>query len=219
VAVRLRSIRWTRELLAGVASRPPMLGCFGLHEWAMVYGQEPGSVRHPAYPLRLGARQADAVVDSHRIACTHFDAYRFFSDPARPLNTVRPTRETQAAYDQPGCLHATMDLYKWAYKLTPLVASELIADCFELARDVRQVDMQASPYDLRALGVAPIAIETAAGKAEYMQRQRDFAERAAPLRARLIEVCDLAVADEIRHRPAGGRPMDAGSVPLAATLQ
>ena len=31
-----------------------------------------------------------------------------------------------------------MDLYKWAYKLSPLVPSELVADCFELAREIRR---------------------------------------------------------------------------------
>jgi hypothetical protein len=92
--------------------------------------------------------------------------------------------------EQRGCLHANMDLYKWASKLAPFAPSELIADCFELARDIREVDMRASPYDLRALGFEPIAIETAAGRAEYEQRQRAFSARGEPLRARLIALCE-----------------------------
>jgi hypothetical protein len=192
MSARRDSIAWIRSLLAGTASRQPTLGCFGLHEWAMVYRQPQGDVRHARHPLRLGSDGTDAVVESHRIACTHFDAFRFFTEPARPLNVVQPTRDAQPATDQPGCLHANMDLYKWAYKLTPLVASELVADCFELAHDIRQVDMRASPYDLSALGVEPIAIETASGKAAYVRMQREFAERARPLRARLVEVCDTA---------------------------
>jgi hypothetical protein len=194
VASRDASIRWIRDLLAGTASRPPTLGCFGLHEWAMVYRQSPSDVRHSQHALRLGSGGTDAVVESHRIACTHFDAFRFFAEPARALNVVQPTRDAQPSTDQPGCLHANMDLYKWSYKLTPLVASELVVDCFELASDIRRVDMQASPYDLSSLGVQPIAIETPAGKAEYVRRQRDFAERAAALRDRLLEVCDAALA-------------------------
>ena len=83
-----------------------------------------------------------------------------------------------------------MDLYKWAYKLSPAVPGELLADCFLLARDVRVLDMRASPYDLTALGHSPVRIETPEGKAEYAQAQRGFAERAAPLRRRLLEVCD-----------------------------
>jgi hypothetical protein len=51
-----------------------------------------------------------------------------------------------------------MDLYKWAYKLVPLVPAELVADCFALARDVRVLDMRASPYDLAALGYHPVVV-------------------------------------------------------------
>jgi hypothetical protein len=193
IDARRESIGWIRGLLAATAGREPTLACFGLHEWAMVYRQPQDSLRHARYPLRLGSSGTDAVVESHRVGCTHFDAFRFFSDPARPLNLVQLTRDAQPTNEQPGCLHANMDLYKWAYKLTPLVVAELVADCFELARDIRVVDMRAAPYDLRALGVEPIAIETAGGKAEYVRLQREFAERAAPLRARLIEVCDDAL--------------------------
>jgi hypothetical protein len=194
VGRRAASARWIRDLLVGVASRPPALACFGLHEWAMVYRQRPEELRHAGHRLRLGHAGTDAVVEAHRIACSHFDAFRFFTEPARPLNTVQPTREAQPQLDQPGCLHATMDLYKWAYKLSPCTPAELVADCFELARDVRQVDMAAAPYDLSDLGVEPVRIETAEGKARYIAHQREFALRAEPLRARLIEVCDRVLA-------------------------
>lgn len=179
-----------RSVLVSTASRPAQLGCFGLHEWAMVYRQSPDQVRHPSYPLRLGARGTDEVVETHRIACTHFDAFRFFTEPARSLNVVQPTRQDRPQMEQPGCLHAAMDCYKWAYQLAPLTPSELVADCFELARDVRQVDMAAAPYDLSPLGVEPIPIETAAGKSAYRSAQRGFADHAAVLRQRLVEVCD-----------------------------
>ena len=83
-----------------------------------------------------------------------------------------------------------MDLYKWAYKLSPLVGSDLVADCFALAREIRALDMRASPYDLAELGYPPVPVETPEGRAEYARRQRDFADRATLLRGRLIEVCD-----------------------------
>jgi hypothetical protein len=83
-----------------------------------------------------------------------------------------------------------MDLYKHAFRLTPLVASELVADCFALAWDIRELDMRASPYDLGDLGYEPVRIETPEGKAEYVAAQRAFAERGAPLRRRLIDECD-----------------------------
>jgi hypothetical protein len=91
-----------------------------------------------------------------------------------------------------------MDLYKWSFKLAPFAPSELVADCFALARDIREIDMRASPYDLRALGFAPIAIETPEGRADYEVHQRAFAARAEPLRTRLLALCERL----LDHRPA-----------------
>jgi len=190
LASRSATVAFVRELLSATAARPAHLGCFGLHEWAMVYRQSPDQLRHGQWPLRLGPAGTDEVVESHQIRCSHFDAYRFFTAPARALNTVIPTRDSQVAMEQPGCLHATMDLYKWAYKLSPAIASDLTADCFDLARDVRELDMRAAPYDLRPLGYEPVKIETAQGKATYVQAQHTFAERAGVLRLALLEVCD-----------------------------
>jgi hypothetical protein len=187
---RGETLTHVQALLSATAARPAHLGCFGLHEWAMVYRQAPDAVRHAAWPLRLGSTGTDAVVEAHRIRCSHFDAYRFFTPAAGPRNTLRPTRAGTVALEQPGCLHATMDLYKWAYKLTPAVPSDLVLDAFELARDVRELDMRASPYDLTALGYDPVRIETPEGKAEYVAAQRAFAERGAALRERLLAVLD-----------------------------
>ena len=176
-------------LLVATAARPAQLGCFGLHEWAMVYRLEPDDVRHAAWPLRLGRDGTDAVVEGHRVACSHFDAFRFFTDDARPLNVLQPGRDDRPAFEQPGCLHAGMDLYKHAFRLSPMVPSELVVDCFALARDIRVLDMRASPYDLTGLGYEPVRIETAEGKQEYVAAQRAFTERGGPLRQRLIEHC------------------------------
>ncbi len=181
----------TLGLLEATAGRAPTFGCFGLHEWAMVHRLD--ETRHPV-PLRLGPAATDEVVESHRIACSHFDAYRFFTPTAAPLNTLRPGRDDRSAYEQPGCLHATMDLYKHAFRLWPLVGSDLVADCFELAWDVRTVDMRAAPYDLAGLDLPaadldPIRVETPEGKQEYAALQRGFADRAAPLREALTAEC------------------------------
>ena len=188
-----------RRLLAATAARPANFGCFGMHEWAMVYRLPEQQVRHAAWPLRLGPAGTDAVVESHRIACSHFDAFRFFAPAAVPLNSLSPTAQDRPAFEQPACLHAGMDLYKHAFRLSPMVSSDLVADCFELAWDIRVLDMRAAPYDLAELGLDPVRVETAAGKAEYAEAQRGFAERGAPLRARLVEECDrlLAVADGV----------------------
>jgi len=205
LARRGELVRRITDLLRATADRPGHFGCFGMHEWAMVYRPDDGEVRHGAIPLRLGPEGTAAVVEEHRVQCSHVDAYRFFSRRARPLNALRPTRENQRDLEQPGCLHATMDLYKWAYKLGPATPGELLADCFELAADVRVLDMRASPYDLRAHGYPPVAVETAEGKAEYVTAQRAFARRGAELRARLRDVCAavLLVAPEPRRTVAG----------------
>ena len=188
---RLRSVD---RLVRATAGRPGQFGCFGLHEWAMVHRLERTDVRHPAWPLRLGAAGTDAVVESHQVACTHLDAFRFFTPTARPLNALQPTRADQVALEQPGCLHAGMDCYKWAFQLSPAVPSELVADAFDLARDIRVLDMRASPYDLSALGYEPVPIETRAGKAVYVEAQRGFSVRSQDLRRRLLAVTERLLA-------------------------
>ena len=175
-------VRFVQDLLAATASRAPVFGCFGLHEWAMVYRS---GTRHDV-PLRLGEEGTAAVVEAQPLACTHHDAFRFFTPAARPLNVLQPTREDQVRLEQPGCLHANMDLYKWAYKLSPWVASELVADCFDLARRIRELDMRASPYDLAEMGYPAVRIETAEGRSAYAAAQRGFADEAAALRSRLL---------------------------------
>lgn len=190
VAAQRPLLESLRGLLTATAGRPGNFGCFGLHEWAMVYRLTPEQVRHADWPLRLGPDGTDEVVESHRIGCSHFDAFRFFTPPARPLNVLQPSRDDRVSFEQPGCLHGGMDLYKHAFRLTPMVCSDLVADCFELARDIRELDMRAAPYDLSDLGYEPVRIETPEGKLEYAAAQRTFAERGAPLRQRLIEECE-----------------------------
>jgi hypothetical protein len=196
---RASMISFAGAILRGTASRPAQFSCFGLHEWAMAYRSDRHGVRHKYLPLRLGGAGTDEVVETHNIRCTHFDAFRFYAPEAAPLNQLQPTRETQRDLEQPGCLHANMDLYKWAYKLLPAVSSDLVMDCFELSWRVRTMDMQASPYDLSDWGYEPIRIEEPEGKAEYVAAQRAFAEEAAVLRTRLLE--ELAGAVPV---PDGG---------------
>lgn len=190
----LRLARFIRDLCLAVASRPAFHGCFGLHEWAMVY-RSAEARRHAAWPLRLGPAGTDAVVDSMPVRCSHFDAFRFFTPAARPLNRLRPDLAGRPDNEQPGCVHANMDLYKWTMKLRQLVPAELAADAFDLALRARETDMRASPYDLGALGLEPIRIETPEGRADYEAAQRALAEAAAPIRARLIAACERVLAD------------------------
>jgi hypothetical protein len=186
-ADRIEAIRFAGIILAGTVARPAQFGCFGLHEWAMVYRQDKFDLRHEYLKLRLGSERTDTVVEDNRIRCSHFDAFRFYTPDATPLNELTPTRDNQRTMEQPGCLHANMDLYKWAYKLTPALPSELVMDCFELSWRIRAMDMQASPYDLEEWGYPAIRIETPQGKAEYVEYQRAFAAEAQALRARVLE--------------------------------
>ena len=94
---------------------------------------------------------------STRSGARTYDAFRFFTPAARPRNPLQPDLGSRVQLEQPGCLHASMDLYKWAYKLIPVVPSTLLLDCFRLARSIREMDMRASPYDLTDLGYPPVA--------------------------------------------------------------
>lgn len=191
---RREFLEWLRTFLHNTQNRAPAFACFGLHEWAMVYRLAPGEVRHAQLPLRFAPEEIARIVDAQTVRCSHFDAFRFFTPAARPLNRLQPERTTTTQLEQRGCLHANMDLYKWAFKLAPFAPSELVADCFAFAREIREVDMRASPYDCTSLGLAPLAIETPEGRADYERLQRGFAERSQPLRARLIAVCERLLA-------------------------
>ena len=192
---RLIGLRRARDILRRTAERAAHLNCFGMHEWAMLYQPdgERAPPRHQQLPLRLEQAALNRVVAETRIACTHFDAYRFFTEPAARRNASHLTRSGQVDAEQPGCVHAGMDLYKWAFKLGPLVESELVLACLDLAVDARVLDMRASPYDLRGYGFAPIAVETSGGRREYARGQLELTERAGPLRAALLDRCTALV--------------------------
>lgn len=185
-------LEWMRELLRATADRPPNFACHGLHEWAMVYrGHE---IRHErTLTLRLPQGEIDAVVESRAIRCSHHDAFRFFAPQARCLNQLQPDIDHRHRMEQPACLHANMDLYKWAAKAMPWAGSDLLVDCFELAVDLRDLDMRASPYDLQPWGRDPVRIETPEGRRLYEAEQKQLAVRAVPLRQRLIEAVEAVL--------------------------
>jgi len=194
-------LHWLRELLAATRDRAPILACHGLHEWAMVYRGE--QVRHAGTtPLRLPQAEIDALVESRPVRCSHFDAFRFFHPDAQPLNRLQPSLMGRRDFEQPACIHANMDLYKWAFKAMPWAGSDLLLDCFELAMELRDLDMRASPYDLAAFGLEPVRIETADGRRDYEREQARLAAKAAPLRQRLINALDRAAGALAPSQPA-----------------
>jgi hypothetical protein len=183
---RVPFLSWAHKYLSSIAERPAQFSCFGLHEWAMVYRSD--QPRHSKVPLRLSPAEIDTIVENSDLRCTHYDAFRFFTPEAAPLNRNLLSREATVNFDQRACIHVTMDLYKFAHKIAPWSSSELIADAFLLAADARRIDMRASPYDLRDRGFEPIRIETPSGREEYIHEQRRLAEKAIPIRSALIEV-------------------------------
>lgn len=189
----------TLHVLSSAQARPANFGCYGMHEWAMVYGGH--DVRHAEIaPLRLPQVEVDAFVRSRPVACSHFDAFRFFAPEAKPFNRMPLAWANRYDSEQPGCIHANMDLYRWAYTSMPWIGSDLLWECFALAVELRVLDMEAGPYDLREFGFLPVCVETAEGRDEYQQRQRALAARASVLRARLIDALGAT------HRSITGDP-------------
>jgi hypothetical protein len=171
-----------------------------MHEWAMVYGGH--EVRHAEIaPLRLPQAEVDAFVESRPVACSHFDAFRFFAPAAKPMNRVPLVWATRHDSEQPGCIHANMDLYRWAFTAMPWIGSDLLWACFTLAMELRVLDMQAGPYDLAAMGFAPVRIETSEGRDEYQRRQRELSERGSALRARLIDAVSAIAVQGVSRGP------------------
>ncbi len=182
---RISSVKWILNVLEQSLNRKPSFGCFGMHEWAMVYKAD--RVRHDYLSLRMDKDELAEFVESSPLVCTHYDAFRFFTNEAKPQNKFELNREKFADMEQPGCLHTNMDLYKWAFKMYPWISSNTIRKAFELALETRVMDMKASPYDLRDFGLAPIKIETDEGRQEYMEKQRTIFDKAQPIRKQLIK--------------------------------
>jgi hypothetical protein len=182
---RISSVKWMLKMLRNTQQSRPSFGCFGMHEWAMVYKSD--NPRHNQLPMRMEPDELAEFVESRPLLCTHFDAYRFFTKPARPMNKFELSRETFHETEQPGCIHSNMDLYKWAFKMHPWIPSTLILRAFELAVEARHIDMQASPYDLREQGLEPIKIETESGRKIYKQKQEMIFEKGLPIREKIID--------------------------------
>ena len=181
---KITSLHWTLNLLKDTKDKRPSFGCFGMHEWAMVYKSK--EIRHNKIPLRITPRELEEFVESRPLVCTHFDAFRFFSSEAIPLNKNYLTRESFNRMEQPGCIHSNMDLYKWAFKGFPWISSKLLFSAFKLAYKAREIDMKASPYCLLDFGYEPIKIETEEGRIEYFEAQKSIYQKSIPIREKLI---------------------------------
>lgn len=192
----------TRDIVAATASRPGATGCFGLHEWAMLYRTGAEGTRHGSVPLRVSRKEIDDVVRRSRLRCTHFDAFRFFTEQARPRNERTLTRHEQLHNEQPACLHAGMDIYAYTAALEAGAPGELLLDSLRAAFAAREIDMRSSPYDLSQWGLDPIPVETPRGRAEFVAFQREWIARTQALRSRYLRAVSRleALSDTV---PAG----------------
>ena len=187
---RLAALERGRAALAATRKRPPIWHCYGLHEWAMLYRPDgaPQPHKHQSLPLRVDQATINRVVEADEIKCTHFDAFRFFAPEATDKNRHALTRQTQLDHEQPACVHANMDLLRYALRLAPFVDASLIGDALDVALQARDLDIRASPYLLA--GAAPVEVETTAGRKEYVRRQAAVHDAAAPVRDRLLAAYD-----------------------------
>ena len=203
----VQPLLWFRSVLQQTVRAEPVLHCYGLHEWAMQYQPDhsappPPAAQYQAHlPLRVSRTVINAAVERKGVHCTHVDALRFFAPAALPLNhhndsssndgrTSLPTeysRQDQLRWEQPACVHANMDLFKYALRLRPHVDASLVRRALALALQARQLDVAASPYDCeRQYGIRPVPVETAAGRADYRQQQVALLREAEPVRRDLL---------------------------------
>ncbi|KAJ1453556.1 hypothetical protein M885DRAFT_485535 [Pelagophyceae sp. CCMP2097] len=198
---RRETFQHARGTISATSKRAPVWNCYGLHEWAMVYADSAPLRQH--LPLRLDNAAIAAVVEAPgALRCTHFDAYRFFTPAAKPLNLHADlSRSNQTKYEQPGCVHAQMDLFKYSIKLGAFLDAKILADALEIAFEARVLDMRASPYDLsefdgsRGLDLSPLRArgprqKTSAGRKQYTMLQARLSHRAEPVRRDVLFAYD-----------------------------
>ena len=88
---QINTLKKTLRVLEATSMRPPNFHCYNLHEWAMLYSKSKPFVTQ-SLPLRksLSNKIIREVVETLGPTCTHYDAFRFFSEDAKPLNSSLP---------------------------------------------------------------------------------------------------------------------------------
>ena len=194
------SFTWYKSILQTTLANEAILHCYGLHEWAMQYHPEgappPPSGKYQSHlPLRASREVINSTVERKGLRCTHVDALRFFAPSAGPLNFHGASleRTDQLELEQPGCVHAHMDLLKIALRVKPYCDPALLVEILGIALEARSLDVGASPYDCSEYSVdnkgSPIPIipvETPEGRATYKAQQTELMERAEGVRLRLL---------------------------------
>ena len=151
---RVSYLRWAVKATSqAMLAREPSFGCLGLPSNGRWSYRDP-NVRHPYVPLRLSREETDAVVDSQPLRCTHYDAFRFFTqaggDPAEPLSTHSALPSVTASRPEARLHpreHGLVSLCVQDCSLLPVGCSRgRVRSGQRVGR--AKVDMRASPYDL-----------------------------------------------------------------------
>jgi hypothetical protein len=199
---RHASMFFNYEILKNTMKKAPFFGCFGYHEWAMLYsGRKDPSLRkaHQQLELRVPQETIDNLVETQGLLkCTHYDAIRFFQYETKEWNQLHPFhRRQQPVHEQPGCIHANMDLFRYAYQLYPLISSDLLLKALQIALLARTIDIRASPYDATGFEGCekPIKVETTEGKKEYFIEQESLYQKAKIVRNELFLYYECILSD------------------------
>ena len=116
LARRGDTVRWVHDLLRRTAERPATsaVSACTSGRWSKA-----ASRRRTAQRLATTSHAREAGRDRRgaRRPVQPLRRVPFLHRAGAAANVLRPARETQHELEQGGCLHANMDLYKWAYKL------------------------------------------------------------------------------------------------------
>ncbi len=191
------TFEYFQSILVATLQAEPILFCHGLHEWAMQYQPEghpppPSSQYQSHLPFRVDQLTINAAVERRGVYCTHVDALRFFAPAAKSWNHfgeygTNLGRKDQITLEQPACVHANMDLLKYAVRLSPWIDGDVVGDALEVALKARTLDLASSPYDVSSYGLNPIPIETSQGRSRYRELQAELLSIAKPLRQRILD--------------------------------
>lgn len=101
-ASKRRAMEHVVRLLRAIDRKPPLLHCFGLHEWAMVYRNDTTKTddqisslsKFQSLPLRVSPEEIKRVLvpvegSASVLRCTHYDAIRFFTSDSVGINAIK----------------------------------------------------------------------------------------------------------------------------------
>ena len=147
-------------------------------------GLPPGrrAVRHAGCRCGSGAAGTDAVVESHRIRCSHYDAFRFFTAAGarRGTRCSRPGTARSRSSSPAACTRRWTSTSGRTSCCPRRAQSSWWSTPSSSPATIRELDMRASPYDLTALGLRPRPDRDARGQG----RLRRGASAASPSRRR-----------------------------------